>query len=134
MTKRFIDLRAGDGARVLVNTSYITQVTPTHGSNFEDGLEVVVITFGAESVGQISVPASKSNSVLSAIQDSDGKFIDIKLVDGGRIFLNADYVTHVVPTHGTDYSDGATVSVFGNTLQVPASGVPTILKAIGINS
>jgi hypothetical protein len=132
MTKRFLDLQAGDGTRVVVNTSYITQVTPTHGTDFSDGLEVVFITFGDGSAAQISVPASKSGAALSAIKDSDGKFIDVKLVSGVRVYLNADYVTHVLPTHGTDYSDGATVSIFGTNVEVPASGVPAILTAIGL--
>jgi hypothetical protein len=134
MSKRFIDLRAGDGTRVVVNTSYVTQVTPTHGTDFSDGLEVVFITFGEGAAAKISVPASKSGAALHAIKDSDGKFIDVKLVSGERVYLNTDYVTHLLPTYGADYSDGATVSIFGTSLEVPASGVPAILTAIGIAS
>lgn len=134
MSSSFLDLRAGDGTRVLVNTTYITQVTPTHGADVNDGVDVVFMTFGEDALSQISVPASKVGPVLSAINEIGGKFVDLKAVDGNRIILNAEYITHVAPTHGSDFADGADVTIWGATVSVPASAVSSVLSAVGIAS
>lgn len=130
MARRFLDLLDSNGAPILINTSMIFVVSPAHGTNIDDGVDVAFITFGENSIAQVSVPASKMTPVLHAVSENGSKFIDVKTIDGSRVFLNAEYITHVLPTHGRDFSDGATISIFGSIIQVPASAVPIVMKGL----
>ncbi|WP_200380082.1 hypothetical protein [Rubrivivax gelatinosus] len=130
MARKFIDLLDSNGTAVLVNTSLITRISPTHGTNIDDGVDVIFITFGEPSLAMISVPASKMTPILHAVAESGSKFIDVRAVGGARVFLNAEYISHVTPTHGRDFSDGADLTVFGAQFQVPASAVPAVLKGL----
>jgi hypothetical protein len=131
MTKKFADLKLVDGSRIIVNTSYITQVSPTHGSDLSNGADVVFIVFGEVGVVQASVPASEVSTLIGALDlGKDSQFIDITALNSARIILNRDYITHVTATHGTDLSNGADVSVWGVDIHVGAKEVPSLLPLL----
>lgn len=131
MTTSFVDFVSTDGTRILINTSFVITISPTHGENFDDGIDIVFFTFGSEAVAQVSVPASKVEQVLIAVKKCGNRFVDIAPIGSQRFIMNTEYVTHVLPTHGANLSDGAQVGIFGTTVQVPASAIPALMKAIG---
>lgn len=126
MTRRFIRIKASDGSALLLNPTYITQITPIHGNDVNDGVDLLLIVFGETGVVQIDVPASQVQHLLSIVLAAEANFIDISTTSGERIILNTEYITHISPMHGNDFNDGANVSVFGNLIQVPASAARTI--------
>lgn len=129
---KFVDVRLATGGRLTINKSYITMVTPTHGNDFEDGGEIIFVSFGEQGLLKAVVPASQMKTVLAAIHDDDD-FVDLKPVGGERMILNTEYITHVAPTHGANLADGAEVSIWGTIVQVPASGVTALSKALKIS-
>ena len=130
MSKKFLNLMLVDGSRLLLNFSYITQITPTHGDDFTDGADVVFISMGESGVLQASVPASQVDSVLKSITNEASPFVDLKVLSGQRIILNEDYITHIAPTYGSDLADGADISIWGSIVQIPASSVKSLAKLV----
>jgi len=132
MSGKFVDLKLIDGSRWIINTTYITQVSPTHGTEIADGADVVFIVFGEETLLQGSVPASGVTGLLNALRlgSSDSQFVDLKALEGPRIILNREYITHVRPTHGVDLNDGATVTVWGIDIGIGAREVPSLLPLL----
>ncbi len=131
MSKKFVDLKLIDGTRIIVNTTYITQVSPTHGTDFANGADVVFIVFGEQGVVQGAVPATGVSDLLAAMNlGGDSQFIDITAITGARIILNREYITHITATHGADLANGADVSVFGFDIQIGAKEVPSLLPLI----
>jgi hypothetical protein len=90
----------------------------------------VFLTLGEQGVLMASVPASHVAALLQLVSESNSPFLDIKTIDGQRLILNKEYITHIVPTHGNNLTDGADVSVWGAVVQVPASGVAAIFKLV----
>jgi len=132
MSGKFIDLKLIDGTRIIVNATYITQVSPSHGTDIADGADVVFLVFGEQGLVQASVPASGVPNLLRALQleKDNAQFVDLKTLDGTRVILNRDYITHVVPTHGNDLNDGATVTVWGVDIEIGAREVPSLLPLL----
>ena len=132
MPGKFVDLKLIDGSRIIVNTSYISQISPTHGTEIADGADVVFLVFGEQGLVQASVPASGVSGLLKVLQleKDDSQFVDLKALGGSRVILNRDYITHVVPTHGNDLNDGATVTVWGIDIEIGAREVPSLLPLL----
>lgn len=132
MAGKFVDLKLIDGSRIIVNTTYITQVSPSHGSEIADGADVVFVVFGEHGLVQASVPASGIPSLLKALQldKGDSQFVDLKVLGGSRVIFNREYITHVVPTHGSDLNDGATVTVWGVDFEIGARDVASLLPLL----
>jgi hypothetical protein len=132
MAGKFIDLKVIDGSRMIVNKAYITQVTPTHGTEFADGADVVLLVFGEEGAVQVPVPASAVPNLIAALNlDSpESLFLELRVLNGSRIILNRDYITHVCPTHGTDLNNGATVTVWGFDIEIGAREIPSLLPLL----
>ena len=131
MSNKFADLKLIDGSRVIVNTTYITQVSPTHGTDFANGADVVFIVFGENGAVQVSVPATAVSVLLDSLNlEKSSQFIDITSIDGSRTIFNRDYITHVSATYGADLSNGANVSVWGFEIQIGAKEVPSLLPLL----
>ena len=130
MQSRFIDLKLTSGERLILNTTYISQITATYDDDFSNGVDVVFLALGEPGLLQASVPASQVGDLLNIVSDPTSPFLDIKAIGGQRLILNKEYITHITPTHGTNLSDGADVSVWGTVVQVPASGVGAIAKLV----
>ena len=132
MSGKFVDLKMIDGSRWIINTAYITQVSPTHGTEIADGADIVFLVFGEEGLLQGSVPASGVTGLLDALRlnNKDSQFVDLKVLNGSRIILNREYITHVRPTYGIDLNDGATVTVWGLDIEVGAREVPSLLPLL----
>ncbi len=131
MAAKFVDLKLVDGSRIIVNTAYITQISPTHGNDLENGADVVFIVFGEHGVVQGSVAAKEVPSLLNVLSlGKDSQFIDIVSLAGARVILNRDFITHVTATHGNDLSNGADVSVWGVEIQIGAKEVPSLLPLL----
>lgn len=131
MAAKFVDLKLVDGSRIIVNTAYITQVSPTHGTDLENGADVVFIVFGEDGVVQGSVAAKEVSSLLNALNaDEESRFIDITTLSGARVIFNRDFITHVTATHGNDLSNGADVSVWGIEVQIGAKEVSSLLPLL----
>lgn len=132
MSGKFVDLKLIDGSRIIVNTTYITQVSPTHGAEVADGADVVFLVFGDNGLVQASIPASGVPSLLNALNldKTDSQFVDLRTLDRSRVILNTEYITHVAPTHGTDLNDGAIVTVWGVDIQIGAREVPSLLPLL----
>jgi uncharacterized protein YlzI (FlbEa/FlbD family) len=132
MTRRFVDLKLVDGSRLIVNATYITQVSTTHGNDFGNGAEVYFLTLGED--GQLvcaTVPATQVPTLVGALIEDDSRFIHLTTSDGQETILNSEYITHIEPTHGSNLADGADVIVWGTVIQVPASKVSAIVSFIG---
>lgn len=128
---RFVDLTLVEGGRILVNTSYITQVSPTHGNDLENGADVAFIVFGEDGLVQVSIPAKAVPTLMSALnQANEGQFIDITALNGERVIFNRDYITHVTATHGIDLANGADIYVWGVQIPVGAKEVPSLLPLL----
>ena len=128
MSSKFLKLTLLDGAKIVVNTTYITEISPTHGNDFENGVDVIFKSFGENDLLKASVPASQVQTIIDAVNDSTLPFIEIKTANAPRVIINQDYISHIEPTHGNDYTDGVTLNIWGTTVQVPASGTSAISK------
>jgi len=131
MGSKFVDIRTLDGSRVFINSAYIFQVSPTHGTDFANGADVAFIIFGEAGAVQVSVPATEVTSVLDVLDlDNGSQFIEVTVLNGAKVILNKDYITHIEPTHGTDLTNGATLTVFGVAIDIGAKEVPSLLPLI----
>ena len=132
MSGKFVDLKLIDGSRVIINTTYIIQISPTHGVEIADGADVVFLVFGEQGLVQGSIPASGVPGLFKALNldKIDSQFVDLKVLNGSRVILNKEYITHVVPTHGTDLNDGATLTVWGIEIEIGAREVPALLPIL----
>jgi len=132
MSGKFVDLKLIDGSRLIINTTYIIQISPTHGAEIADGADVVFLVFGEQGLVQGSIPASAVPGLFKAlnIDKIDSQFVDLKVLNGSRVILNKEYITHVVPTHGTDLNDGATLTVWGIEIEIGAREVPALLPIL----
>lgn len=132
MSGKFVDLKLIDGSRLIINATYIIQISPTHGAEIADGADVVFLVFGEQGLVQGSIPASAVPGLFKALNLDriDSQFVDLKVLNGSRVILNKEYITHVVPTHGTDLNDGATLTVWGIEIEIGAREVPGLLPIL----
>jgi uncharacterized protein YlzI (FlbEa/FlbD family) len=131
MASKFVDIKLIDGNRLIVNTNYIFQVSPTHGTDFANGADVVFIVYGEDGVGQVSVPATAVNELLNVLHaDNGSQFIEVTVLNGAKVILNKDYITHVQAMHGNDLTNGAVLTVFGVQVEIGAKEVHALLPLL----
>lgn len=130
MTKKFVDIKATDGSRVLLNLDCAVIISPTHGTNMSDGADVLLMTLNEEGVKELSIPASQVQKLLDGVKTLPDQFIEVSVIGGNSMVLNTTYISHIVPLHGSDYSDGAQVQSLGFTVPVSANSALELLALV----